>query len=546
MSLKKNARAMLIILDGFGIGKDSPFNAIQNAKMPFYQKLLSTYPHSQLLTHGVAVGLPDGVMGNSEVGHTTMGAGRIVYQDLTRISQAIYDRSFFQNPVIRNTLECGAKTTGRVHLMGLLSDGGVHSHIEHLQALLDLCLEMRIPRVSVHVFLDGRDTPPTSGVSYLEKLLKHSAFQPLLPKSQKNAHSTQTTLASVMGRYWAMDRDKRWERVAKAYLAITGQIAPAQDFKNRPDIQSIKMQESSAAIHLVERSYQIGKTDEFVEPFLLSSEATICEGDSVFFFNFRADRAREMTEALTAKEFSFFDRGLAPKLSAFAGMTKYNRQSSLPAAFLPQNLNHIFGEWLVERKLSQFRIAETEKYAHVTFFFNGGHENPFPGEERVLVPSPKEVPTYDLKPEMSAFQVAAEAVKRIKQGQYDFILMNFANADMVGHTGNYEAAVKAMEALDQCLEKVIGTAEKFGYHILLTADHGNAEEMRDKQGQIHTQHTLNPVPAIWIAPGTAIAPRQARKVMRDGGLQDIMPTLCDLMGLPIPQEVSGKSLIHSV
>ncbi len=520
-----SARTALIILDGFGIGKDSPFNAIKNAQMPFYRDLLKHYPHSQLLTHGKAVGLPEGVMGNSEVGHMTMGAGRIVYQDLTRISESIHDRTFFKNPVLRAAIESGAKKTRRVHLMGLLSDGGVHSTLEHLLALLDLCSQMRVPQVSVHAFLDGRDTSPTSGASYLQQLLGHPAF------SQASASTTETkaTLTTLMGRYWAMDRDKRWERIAKAYAAMTGQI-PATPPPANP-------------IQIVEKSYQTGKSDEFVEPVLLAQKQAIQADDSVVFFNFRADRAREITEALTSAEFSQFDRGLTPKLSAFAGMTAYDRKSNLPAAFQPQNLNHIFGEWLEEQKLSQFRIAETEKYAHVTFFFNGGRENPFMNEDRVLIPSPRDVPTYDLKPEMSALQVAAEARSRIEKGKYDFVLMNFANADMIGHTGNYEAAVKAMETLDLCLAQVIGAAQKQGYHVLLTADHGNAEEMRDEKDQIHTQHTLNPVPLIWVAPGTAIAPKNLRKVLRDGGLQDLMPTLCELMGLPNPAETTGKSLL---
>lgn len=530
MSEIKNP-TVLIVLDGFGIGKDSPFNAIQNARMPFYRELMQKYPHSQILTHGGAVGLPDGVMGNSEVGHMTMGSGRIIFQDLTRISKSIEDRSLFNNPVLKQTLQAGATENGRVHLMGLLSDGGVHSHLSHLLALLDLCSEMGIPRVSVHAFLDGRDTPPTSAPRFLGQLLHHPAFSGKAAKEGSPGHTgTHAKVATLIGRYWAMDRDKRWERVAKAYAAMTGQIPPVTGHPS--------------PLEIVEKSYRTGKTDEFLEPVLLDSDAAIQDGDSVIFFNYRSDRAREISEALTAKDFSAFDRGKAPRLSAFAGMTVYDQNKGrLPAAFGPQNLSHIFGEWLEERHLTQFRIAETEKYAHVTFFFNGGREEAFQGEDRLLIPSPKEVATYDLKPEMSAYQVAEEAAKRIESRKYDFMLMNFANADMVGHTGNYEAAVKAMEALDQCLARVIGAAEKNGYHVLLTADHGNAEEMRDEHGQIHTQHTLNPVPAIWVAPGTAIAPRSSRQALRDGGLRDIMPTLCDLMGLPVPPEVTGKSLI---
>lgn len=521
MSTNDSQKAVLIVLDGFGIGKDSPFNAIKNAKMPFYRQLLSQYPHSELITHGEAVGLPNGIMGNSEVGHMTLGAGRTIYQDLTRISLSIATKEFFKNPVLRKTIEAGARTTGRVHLMGLLSDGGVHSHMDHLFALLDLCVEMKVPQVSIHPFLDGRDTPPDSGVNYIKKLLTHSSFSKDSP--------TQVEIPTIMGRYWAMDRDQRWERVEKAYLTLTGQT-PAH---------------SVPILDVIQNSYQAGKTDEFIEPILLNSAATMRDGDSVIFFNYRSDRARQISRAITDPSFSSFQtrKGFCP--SAFAGMTTYDKTlSHVAVAYDPQNLDNIFGEWLEKRKLPQFRIAETEKYAHVTFFFNGGRETPFQGEDRILIPSPKDVPTYDLKPEMSAHAVADAAAEKIQKGLYSFVLMNFANADMIGHTGNYAAAVQSLEALDQCLAKVIGTAEKSGYHVLLTADHGNAEEMQDEQGRIHTQHTLNPVPAIWVAPNSAIAPKTSRVPLRDGSLKDVMPTLCQLMNLPIPDEVTGLSLIE--
>lgn len=516
-------RAVLIILDGFGIGKDSPFNAINNARMPFYRELLGKYPHSQIITHGEAVGLPQGVMGNSEVGHMTLGSGRVIYQDLTRISKSIREKEFFKNRPLRDAIEAGARNTGRVHLMGLLSDGGVHSHIEHLEALMDLCLEMKVPHVSVHAFLDGRDTPPDSAAGYLERLLGHSAFAAGVAK-----------IATVIGRYWVMDRDKRWERIEKAYRAMTGQT------------QAFGKDGAQAALDAVSKSHAEGKTDEFVDPVLLDPSAAMKDGDSVIFFNYRADRAREITLAILKPDFSEFDRGKGFKPSAYCAMTEYDKtfaQLDMKVAFPPQSTKNIFGDVLERARLPQFRIAETEKYAHVTFFFNCGREEPFAGEDRLLVPSPKDVPTYDLRPEMSAFTVAAEAAARIRQKHYGFVLMNFANADMIGHTGNYEAAIKAMETLDQCLAQVVGAAESSGYHVIITADHGNAEEMRDCNGKFHTQHTLNPVPAIWVAPNSAVAPKSSRIALQDGILSDFMPTLCQLMKLPVPPEVTGKSLL---
>lgn len=510
-------RAILVILDGFGIAKKSPYNAVRNSKMPFFQELFSKYPHSQLLTHGEAVGLPEGIMGNSEVGHMTLGAGRIIYQDLTRINKSIQTKEFLKNPVLLQTLKAGTEKTGRVHLMGLLSDGGVHSHIDHLLTLLDLCVQQNVPNVSVHVILDGRDTPPDSSFKYLEQLQKHPAF------AKQTSGPTHAVIASLQGRYWSMDRDKRWERVEKGYLAMTGQIP---EFKG-------------TAIEATKKSHESGKTDEFVEPVCLNAEACMKTGDSVIFYNYRSDRAREITTALTESEFTHFDRKRGFKPSAFAAMTEYDKNfKNLSVAFGPQNQNNIFGEWLEQKGFTQYRAAETEKYAHVTFFFSGGREAPFVGEERLLIPSPKEVATYDLKPEMSAPLVTEEVTKKILENKMDFILLNFANADMVGHTGNYNAVVKALETLDSCLKKIVTAGLQMGYQLLITADHGNAEEMRDEQGKLHTQHTLNPVPLIWVHS------HPHSKTLRNGGLQDIMPTLCELMKLPIPPEVTGKSLIQ--
>jgi 2,3-bisphosphoglycerate-independent phosphoglycerate mutase len=516
-------RAILIVLDGFGIGKDSQFNAIANAQMPFYRQISLKYPHSQLITHGEAVGLPEGVMGNSEVGHMTMGSGRVTFQDLTRISKTIQTGEFFKNPVLRAAIEAGAQKTGRVHLMGLLSDGGVHSHIDHLLALLDLCSMLKVPKVSVHPFLDGRDTPPDSAPIYLQKLLEHPTF-----KNSSDPTQTQAQIVTVMGRYWGMDRDNRWDRVAKAYAALTGQMETTP----------------TTALEVVQKSYALGKSDEFVEPTLLAPDGAMKDGDSAIFFNFRSDRAREMTHALTTPDFKEFNLGRGCHLSAFAGMTSYDKNlAHAQVAFRAQSQENILGEWLEKKKLHQLRIAETEKYAHVTFFFNGGREAPFVGEDRILVPSPKDVPTYDLKPEMSAYKIAEEAARNIREKKHDFILMNFANADMVGHTGNYQATVQAVETLDHCLATVIGAAESSGYHVLLTSDHGNAEEMKDSVGRIHTQHTLNPVPVIWVAPNSSIAPKTSRLPLKDGDLSDVMPTLCKLMKLDIPHQVTGKSLL---
>ena len=501
-----NNRTLLVILDGFGIGKESSSNSIQNAKMPFYKDLLKTKPHSQLLTHGEEVGLPPGVMGNSEVGHMTIGSGRILFQTLVRINQAIKEGSLSKNPVIQKTFQAGAKT--RLHLMGLISDGGVHSHLDHLLRLLDMAQIMGVPKVSVHCFMDGRDTPPTSSIGFMKTLLSHPAF------SAKSG--TQAEIATLMGRYYAMDRDKRWDRTDLALAALTGKITPTE----------------SDPIQAITQAHEQGETDEFIKPILFHKEAALGDDQAVLFFNFRADRARQLTQRLWEIKPDF------PKLATYACMAEYDSKFTAPVVFPPLSVKKGLGEILEAHRLRQFRTAETEKYAHVTFFFNGGREAPFQNEERALVNSPKEVPTYDLKPEMSALQITEEMVKRLTSNQYDFLVVNYANPDMVGHTGKYEAAIKAMGVLDQCLNKLLTTAMRLGYHCLITADHGNAEEMCDHEGRPHTQHTLNPVPLIIASPKL-----DTKTKLLEGNLSDVMPTLCHLMEIPIPAEVTGKILI---
>lgn len=500
-SASQNPRVALIILDGFGIGPDSPHNAIMRANMPFYRSLWASYPHSQLVTHGEAVGLPPKVMGNSEVGHMTLGSGRVIYQDLMRINRDIESKEFFKNPVLLDCIRAAQKNGKRVHLMGLLSDGGVHSHISHLKALIQLCHQEGQKKVSVHAFMDGRDTAPDSGVKYLQDLRQESGFE----------------LATLMGRYYAMDRDQRWERTDLAFDAMCGQGEVTE----------------TDPLQVLEKNYHDKIFDEFIKPVILNQKACYSEGDSLIFFNFRGDRARQISEKFLKTY---------PKIS-FCGMAVYDEQLSLPAAYTKEQPQMVLGEVLQVRGLKQFRVAETEKYAHVTFFFNGGREEPFRGEDRILIPSNKEVATYDLAPEMSAQAIADQASQKIASQAYDFVLMNFANPDMVGHTGNFEAAVQALGIVDRCLEQVISTAQKSGTHVIVTADHGNAEEMQDCNGKPHTQHTLNPVPALWIAPGTAIAPKKDRVALQDGILADVMPSCCELLNIPIPDQVCGKSLL---
>lgn len=501
---------MLMILDGWGINPDASNNAVAQAKTPNLSNLLAEFPHVQIRTSGMAVGLPDGQMGNSEVGHLNLGAGRIVYQDLTRITKSIQDGDFFTNPVL---LDCIAKVKvagGRLHLAGLLSDGGVHSHNSHLYALIELAKQQGVGETCIHCLLDGRDTPPQSGASYLKELEA---------ELQRVGHGR---VATIIGRYYAMDRDNRWERVEKAYNAmVLGQG-----------------EQAASAAEAIAASYAASVTDEFVLPTVINPSATINDGDAIIFFNFRSDRAREITRSLTFEQFDGFQRQRVPKLSGYVCMTEYDATFGLPIAYEQQELTNILGGVLAEAGLKQLRIAETEKYAHVTFFFNGGVETPFANEDRALIPSPKEVATYDQKPEMSAFSVADEVVRRLEQDQYDVIILNFANCDMVGHTGILPAAVKAVEAVDACVGTVVEKIRALGGIVLITADHGNAEQMTDEQGEPHTAHTCNPV---WLI---LVDEQRKSTALREGGkLADIAPTMLKLLSLAQPAEMSGESLL---
>lgn len=506
---------VLMILDGWGMAEACPSNAITLANPENFYRLKREYPFTCLQASGRSVGLPEGQMGNSEVGHLNIGAGRIVYQEITRITEAIEDGSFFENPELGEALEQARKKGGAVHLMGLVSDGGVHSHLEHIFALLELCRKKGIDQVFVHCFLDGRDVPPSSALSYIRAL------------EEKMETLGVGRIATVMGRYWAMDRDKNWERVEKAYLAMVKG-------------EGVKAANARAA---VQQSYELRVTDEFVEPTVIVDAdgkpvALVRDGDSIIFFNFRADRARQITRAFVDRDFSGFTRPVFPR-TYFVCMTQYDVTIEAPVAFGPQNLSNTLGEVLSEAGLVQLRIAETEKYAHVTFFFNGGVEEPNPGEDRILIPSPR-VPTYNLKPEMSAYEVTDRVIEEIRKGRYDVIIMNYANPDMVGHTGVLEAAVQAIKAVDECLGRVVGAVQAAGGITLVTADHGNAETMCEPgTEEPHTAHTCSQVPFILVS-------EEHRKCrLRSGGsLRDIAPTMLALLDLPVPAEMTGKNLIQ--
>ena len=496
----------LIIMDGFGLTDSTIGNAVRAAKTPRLDQFFQEFAHTELQASGLDVGLPEGQMGNSEVGHTNIGAGRVVFQDLPRITKSIADGDFFRNPAYCHAMDACKEKGTSLHLMGLLSDGGVHSHIQHLFALLKMAKERGLEKVYIHAFLDGRDVSPTSGVDYVAQTV------------EKCREIGVGKIATVMGRYYAMDRDKHWDRVEQAYDAMV--YGESAVFNPVP-------------VAAVKDSYAAGVTDEFVEPVVCDTDGTISDNDSVIFFNFRPDRAREITRTLVDPEFDGFTRQTFPL--TFVCNTEYDAtMPNVEVAFPRVSVHNGLGEYLSQMGMTQLRIAETEKYAHVTFFFNGGSETVFPGEDRVLVPSPK-VATYDLQPEMSAPEVCAKCVERIESGAYDVIILNFANCDMVGHTGVYEAAVKAVETVDECVGKVVDATLKMGGIAMITADHGNAEQMEESDGSPMTAHTTNPVPFILCGAGS--------ELRKGGRLADIAPTILDVMGLACPPEMDGKSLI---
>ena len=501
-------KAILVIMDGHGIAPAGPGNAVTTARTPNLDRLYREFPMSQLQASGLFVGLPDGQMGNSEVGHLNLGAGRVVYQDITRIDESIKDGSFAENSALKTAFETARKSGKRIHLLGLLSDGGVHSHIRHLKALLNMAKAAKVSDVTVHAFMDGRDTPPDSGIGYIKEL---DSFIQKLGFGE---------IGTVTGRYFAMDRDNRWERIQLAYDALVNGNG----------------RKVTTASEAVQTAYAAGESDEFIKPVVIEGSHPISDGDVVLFFNFRSDRVRQICHALLDDNFSHFER---PQLRfpEFVSFTEYEAGLPVTIAFPPEILTGLYGEAVSNTGLKQLRIAETEKYAHVTFFFNGGDEKSFPDEERILVPSPK-VATYDLQPEMSALEVAGKVINAIESNRFQTIVLNFANCDMVGHTGILDAAIKAVETVDTCVGKVVDTVLKHGWDMLLTADHGNAEKMLDENGGPFTAHTTNPVPFCLISERF----RHAR--LNEGALRDIAPTLLFLLGIPQPSEMTGKALVQ--
>ncbi|WP_040196999.1 2,3-bisphosphoglycerate-independent phosphoglycerate mutase [Candidatus Soleaferrea massiliensis] len=499
---------ILMILDGFGYNESDYGNAVVAANTPHLDKILANNPKTLIGASGMDVGLPDGQMGNSEVGHTNIGAGRIVYQELTRITKSIQDGDFFSKEAFIEAVENCRKNGSALHLMGLMSDGGVHSHNTHLFALLELAKKCGLEKVYVHCFMDGRDVPPMSGKDFIAEL------------KQKMQEIGVGKIASIMGRYYAMDRDNRWERVEKAYAALV--YSEGVQNENPVDVMA--------------KSYAAGVTDEFVIPAVCDKDGNIRPNDSVIFFNFRPDRAREITRTLVDEDFDGFERknGFFPLY--FVCMTQYDAlMPNVQVAFKPESLDNTFGQYISDKGLTQLRIAETEKYAHVTFFFNGGLEKPYENEDRALIASPK-VATYDLQPEMSAFEVKDEVLRRLDSGRYDVIILNFANCDMVGHTGVFEAAVKAVEAVDTCVGEIVDKVLSMGGVALITADHGNADKMYEPDGSPFTAHTTNPVPFVVVGKDC--------KLREGGRLADIAPTMLDVLGIPQPAQMTGKSIIQ--
>jgi 2,3-bisphosphoglycerate-independent phosphoglycerate mutase len=504
--------ALLLILDGWGYREATDHNAIALARTPVWDRLWQEYPHTLIHTSGLKVGLPDGQMGNSEVGHMNLGAGRVVYQSLTRINKSIADGDFFANPALVGAAR-SARDSGRtLHLIGLLSDGGIHSHEDQIAAMIELARREGCQRIALHALLDGRDTPPRCAEASLRR------FSALLEQEGG-------VLASIAGRFYGMDRDKRWDRVEKAFNAIChGQAG----------------HRAATAVEGLQAAYARDESDEFVAPTLICAPGAeplqMQDGDAVVFMNFRADRARELTLAFTDPGFSGFDRGRLPQLARFVTLTEYAAKLNVEVAFGPENLDNSLGEYLARLGKTQLRIAETEKYAHVTFFFSGGREQEYDGETRILVPSPK-VATYDLQPEMSAVEVTDKLVEAIGSGKFDAIICNFANGDMVGHTGVLEAAIKAVETLDSCLGRIVDALLAANGSCLITADHGNVEQMLDESsGQAMTSHTIGPVPLVCVS-------RKATALQDGGSLCDVAPTLLQLMQLPIPPQMSGRSLV---
>ncbi|MEM9528621.1 MAG: 2,3-bisphosphoglycerate-independent phosphoglycerate mutase [Bacteroidota bacterium] len=508
----KNEKALLVILDGWGIGDRPTADAIAQAKTPIYDRIYKECPHATLITYGEEVGLPEGQMGNSEVGHLNIGAGRVVYQSFARINKAIRDGELAKLVALQEALTYARENGKDVHLMGLVSDGGVHSHLNHLLRLIDIATNAGNERVFVHAFTDGRDVAPTSAKGYLSTLLSHLEGKP-------------AELASVTGRFYAMDRDTRWERIRIAYDGMV----------------HAKGEATTDVLATLQEQYDGGQTDEFIRPIIITDAAgtprtTIKDGDVVLCFNFRTDRPRQITRALTQEDFLEQDMQRLPNLR-YMCMTQYDEKfKGVEVLFTPDDLTMTMGEVVSKAGRTQVRIAETEKYAHVTFFFSGGQEDEFPGERRILIDSPRDVETYDEKPEMSAYGVTEAIIKDIYEHTPDFICLNYANTDMVGHTGVWEAAVKAAEVVDECLGRLLAAAQETGYHTIVIADHGNSDVMRNEDGSVHTAHTTNPVPVIYVGP------KQDLQLRADGKLGDIAPTLLKLMQIEQPVEMTGESL----